>query len=169
MSRTRRSTAVLTFMVLGGLLAPTFQTVASAAKDNPCYQFSGPEKDLAGRMNQTRKRHGLGRMHHDAELSRVARVNAKRNARNNVLDHTPLNKLQHRVTREVVLGEGVAVAATNKRVMKLFMGSPAHRALILGSFEHFGVGIEKRNGLRWVTVVFAGHKNPGTTLSMPDC
>jgi uncharacterized protein YkwD len=48
--------------------------------------------------------------------------------------------------------------------------SPAHRHNILySSFRHSGVGVSKRGGRMWVTVIFEASRNPGTRLRMPRC
>jgi uncharacterized protein YkwD len=161
--------SVLALGVLLGCLAAAPAGASHSPKDNDCYRFNESETDLARRINQARKRNDLGKMHHDPELSKVARVNAKKMAKQGYLTHTLMKRLSERVTREVTLGEAVVVAGTTKKSMRLLMGSPPHRALILDSFRHFGVGVVGKKGDLWTTIVFSGRKNPGTTLDMPDC
>jgi uncharacterized protein YkwD len=163
-----KSALVATVLVLGCVPAAPLHATG-AAKDSPCYEFTGKETDLARRINQARKRNDLREIHHDPELSKVARTNSKKMARRGALSHTVMSTLQDRVTREHKLGEAVVAAGTTKKMMKLLMGSPTHRALVLGSFRHYGVGIVKKKGNLWTTIVFSGRKNPGTTLEMPDC
>ena len=155
--------------VFVGLMAPVGSLASHSPRDNKCYKLNDDERNLARRIKQARKRNGLRAMHRDPELSKVARTNSKKMARNGVLAHTGMTLLQRRVTREVVLGEAVVAAGNTKKMMKLLMGSSPHRALILGSFRHYGVGIKKGGGGKWGTIVFSGHRNPGTTLDMPDC
>jgi uncharacterized protein YkwD len=166
----RRSALIVSVFLIGSLVSPVASWGSHSRKhDNHCYQFTDDEKDLAHRMNRARARNGLRKMHHDPELSKVARKNSKKMADEGVLEHTGLQRLRHRVTREVLIGEAVVVADTVKEMMRLIKGSSTHRALMLGSFEHFGVGIIKGRGKKWATIVFSGHKNPETTLEMPDC
>jgi uncharacterized protein YkwD len=155
--------------VLAGVMAPVGSVASHSPRDNKCYKLNDDERNLARRIKQARRRNGLRAMHRDPELSKVARTNSKKMARNGVLAHTGMTILQRRVTREVVLGEAVVAAGSTKRMMKLLMGSPPHRALILGSFRHYGVGIKGGGGGKWGTIVFSGRRNPGTTLDMPDC
>ena len=166
MSLARKSALVIACLMLGSVISPVTGTASHSPRDNKCYKFTDDEKELARRINQARGRDNKGKMHHDPELSKVARTNSKKMAREHTLEHTGLTKLRNRVTREVLIGEAVVMANNPKQMMRLMMGSPTHRALILGQFEHFGVGIV--NG-KWATVVFSGHKNPGTKLNMPNC
>jgi hypothetical protein len=41
--------------------------------------------------------------------------------------------------------------------------------MISTGFKYFGVGSIERNGKMWVTVIFEGSENPGTSLKMPNC
>ena len=86
------------------------------------------------------------------------------------LFHSPDAQLAHRVTRWRVLGENIGVGAGVKSLHKAFTASAPHRAnMLYSSFRHLGVGVKKRNGRMWVTVVFESGTDPGTTLRMPRC
>ena len=74
------------------------------------------------------------------------------------------------VTRWKTLGENVGYAGSVKKVHRAFMNSAGHRANILRSaYRHIGVGVVKKGGRIWATVVFESRRNPGTTLKMPSC
>ena len=74
------------------------------------------------------------------------------------------------ITRWKTLGENVGYAGSVKKVHKAFMNSAAHKSNILRSaYKNFGVGVVKKKGKIWATVVFQGSKNPGTKLKMPSC
>jgi uncharacterized protein YkwD len=50
------------------------------------------------------------------------------------------------------------------------MDSSGHRANVLyNGFTHVGVGVVVRNDRMWVTMIFEGRTDPGTTLQMPRC
>jgi uncharacterized protein YkwD len=56
-----------------------------------------------------------------------------------------------------VWGENVGMAGRVQRVLRLWMGSPGHRANILRrAFRRVGVGVVKARGSVWVTVYFYG-------------
>ena len=74
------------------------------------------------------------------------------------------------MTRWHSLGENVGYGTSVSQLHSAFMASPLHKANILGSDYRFvGVGVAKAGGYMWVTVVFEGKRNPGTTLRMPSC
>ena len=79
----------------------------------------------------------------------------------NLLHHTPSDKLQERVTKWSTLGENVGFGGDVDSLHKAFMNSPAHKANILFfSFKHVGVGVVKKDGLMWVTVIFEAAVRP---------
>ena len=51
-------------------------------------------------------------------------------------------------------GENVGVGATPQSIEAALMASPPHRANILGSYTHMGVGVVIANGRIWVTERF---------------
>jgi uncharacterized protein YkwD len=86
------------------------------------------------------------------------------------LYHTPSDKLRHRVTNWTVIGENVGVGGTVSSLHTAFMNSPAHKDNILyTAFRHVGIGVAKKNGRMWVTVIFEAIADPGTPLHMPTC
>lgn len=86
------------------------------------------------------------------------------------LYHTPSDTLRHRITNWTILGENVGVGGNVESLHKAFMDSPAHRENILyPTFRYVGVGVLKRDGRMWVTVIFAAGEDPGTRLPMPAC
>jgi len=98
----------------------------------------------------------------------VARVHAAAMVNKGELFHN--DKLERRVTRWKVLGENVGRGETASSIHRNFMASQTHRSNILGGrFFNVGVGVKSEGATMWVTVVFEGKKNPGTTLDMPPC
>lgn len=143
---------------------------APAANGSTCWSTTRPERGFTKKMNAARDVAGVGRVRLDPELSKVARVHTREMVRANKLHHTPARALTRRVTNWVTLGENVGSGATVTSLHRAFMRSPIHRAnILLGTYNHVGVGTKKANGKLWVTVVFEARTDPGTTLPMPSC
>ena len=121
-------------------------------------------------MNQARRNHGLERMRLDKQLSKVARRHSKRMARHSALFHSSMTKLGQIVTRWRLLAENVGRGDGIAAIHRAFMKSSAHKANILrGALRHVGVGVVRRSGTIYVSVVFESRRDPGTTLSPPRC
>jgi uncharacterized protein YkwD len=174
--RSIRPVSVAVIAVLSAsfcVVAPA--TVATAAVststvDSKCWDPRPAEQGFAGQLNTARLNNGLNRVQLDPELSKAARVHTWAMAKRDALYHTPSHRLTRRVTNWVILGENVGVGGTVDTLHDAFMGSPAHRANIMrSSFRHVGIGSLTRHGRLWVTVIFEGTTDPGTTLRMPRC
>ena len=141
---------------------------SSASADGSCYWYSKKDRLLAKKTNAARANAGVRKLSLDPQLSRVARRQARAMARKWSLYHTP--SLGSLVTRWRTLGENVGYAGSVKRVHRAYMRSSPHRANILkSSYRHVGVGVKKKGGRVWTSVVFESRRNPGTTLKMPSC
>jgi uncharacterized protein YkwD len=148
-----------------GALAPS-ANVASAGGD--CFRLKQKERRFARRINNARRwRHKSG-VTLDRELSKVARKHTWEMDSRNSLYHTQSFQLRRRVTRWRVLGENVGIGNGVRSLHRAFMASPAHKANVLRSdFRHVGVGVRRANSGRiWVTIIFEGHRDPGTRLRM---
>jgi len=146
--------AIVSVLLIGLVPAPS----ASAA----CYSPKRPEKRFARKINQART--GVN-LRLDPQLSKVAKVHTREMVRANSLHHTPSNVLRRRVTNWVELGENVGVGSTVTSLHSAFMNSTAHRANILrSSYRYVGVGVIRKNGRMWVTVIFEARSNPGSPL-----
>lgn len=140
-----------------------------------CWAYRDPEKEFFRLVNRARANNGKAPLERDAQLSRVARHWAKHMASADHLAHNP--NLAHQVTHWSWLGENVGVAPPGawqdqvKSLHQAFMSSSAHRANILSNAADYqGVGIKiDGDGFMWVTEIFSGGNNPGTTLEMPSC
>ncbi len=44
------------------------------------------------------------------------------------------------------------------------MNSPAHRANVMGSYRHVGVGVKTDGNIMWVTIIFESQQDPGTRM-----
>lgn len=139
-------------------------------RDSRCWDYKRSERGFARKMNKVRRRKGRRGVKLDPELSRVARVHTRDMVRRRTLYHTSNSDLRRRVVGWSTLGENVGVGNTVRSLHKAFMRSTYHRANILyRRFRHSGVGVRKKHGRMWVTVVFEARNDPGTRLKMPRC
>lgn len=161
------------FGLVAGLLLATVPAtgVASANRTSwNCYDFKRAEKRFARKMNLARSSRDHSKMLLDKQLSRVARRHAYAMASEKDLFHSNMTRLGNRVTRWRTLGENVGVGGSVDSLHRAFMASPGHKANILyKGFRHMGIGTVQKNGTLYVTVVFEGAKDPGTTLTPPRC
>jgi uncharacterized protein YkwD len=176
---TRAKSRVLAGLALAVFLGLPFPSVrepaldASAAfrvRENRCWTYRPSERMFGRLMNAARERAGLPRLSLDPEASKVARKHTTEMVEKDLLHHTPSSSLIRRVTRWEILGENVGVGGTVDSLHQAFMDSPPHRANILYSrFRHVGIGVKKRDGKMWVTVILENRLDPGTRLRMPRC
>ena len=156
-----------TVVILAAALCVGFGSVAGAGSGS-CYSYSTKDRSLAQRTNRARARHDIGRLSLDPQLSYVAKRHSRSMASKYTLYHTA--SLGSLVTRWRSLGENVGYAGSVKKVHRAFMNSAGHKANILKpGYRNFGVGVVKKGGRIWATVVFEARRNPGTTLKMPSC
>jgi uncharacterized protein YkwD len=121
-------------------------------------------------MNGARHSRHVHRLSLDPELSKAARKHTKEMVRRNLLHHTAQATLGRRVTRWSYLGENVGVGHTVASLHRAFMNSSGHRHNILSRrFQHSGVGVRRKRGRMWVTVIFEARRDPDTRLRMPRC
>lgn len=151
----RYITAILASILLASLVpAPS----ASAA----CYSPTRKEKRFARLINVARTATNLTL---DPQLSKAAKVHTREMVRANSLHHTPSDVLRRRVTNWVELGENVGVGNTVTSLHQAFMNSPAHRDnIVRSSYRYVGVGVIRKDGRMWVTVLFEARSNPGSPL-----
>jgi uncharacterized protein YkwD len=146
------------------------RTLFSSRTSWSCWRYKASEKSFAEKMNLARNLNGRSQMYLDKHLSRVARRHAWVMAQDNDLFHSDMGVLSRRVTRWRTLGENVGMGYSVGQLHTAFMASPGHRANIMASdFRHMGVGTVEKHGTLFVTVVFEGARDPGTTMSPPRC
>jgi uncharacterized protein YkwD len=135
-----------------------------------CWSPTRGERAFARRINSARAGADFGSVRLDPELSKSAKVHTREMARRSSLYHTPSSTLRRRVTNWSILGENVGYGGGVDSLHRAFMGSPAHRAnILLGTYRYVGIGVLNRDGRMWVTVLFEGRSDPGTTLRMRRC
>jgi uncharacterized protein YkwD len=164
------TTAALILGILGitGTFGSVFPaTPAHAALRRSCWNAKPAEQAFAKRMNGAR---GARRLRLDPQLSKVARAHTRAMTRRHLLFHSSSSQLRRRVVNWTLLGENVGYGSTVRSLHRAFMASPPHRANIKrAAFRNVGIGVRRRHGLMWVTVIFQSRANPGTTLPMPSC
>jgi uncharacterized protein YkwD len=133
-----------------------------------CWKYRSADLRMAKKINKSRSSHDKRKLSLDPHLSKVARNHTRSMTSSGSLFHS--SNLGSKVTRWKSLGENVGYASSVNELHKLFMQSEGHRANILnGSYSYVGIGVIKKDGYTWTTVVFESKKNPGTTLKMPNC
>jgi uncharacterized protein YkwD len=156
-----------TVVTLTAALCVGVGSVAGAGTGS-CYSYSKKDRSLAKKTNSARSNHGVRRLSLDPQISHVAKRHSRSMASKYTLYHNA--SLGSQVTRWRMLGENVGYAGSVKKVHRAFMNSAGHRANILKPrYRHMGVGVVRKGGRIWATVVFEARRNPGTTLKMPSC
>ena len=149
----------LTAIFASALLASLIPTGAASAA---CYSPNTAERSFARLINVARSSNDL-RL--DPELSKVAKVHTREMVRANSLHHSTSTQLRNRITNWSSLGENVGVGSSVTSLHQAFMNSSAHKANIVeSSFRHVGVGVIKKDGRMWVTVIFEARSDPGSPL-----
>lgn len=163
--------AVSLTAVLTVLIGTQFSIIPSAhAGDSTCWDYRDAERTFARKINLARSAASVGKLSLDPELSRVARKHTREMVNRDSLYHTPSDVLSRRVTRWIELGENVGFGGGVESLHDAFMDSTAHRDNVLhDSFRHVGIGVAKKDGRMWVTVIFESKEDPGTRLKMPRC
>ncbi len=106
-------------------------------------------------VNQQRSKRGMSRLSYNGELARAARSHSKQMQKTDCFDHTCPGEaaLTGRYQRADYLpcscswgvseniGWGSGGKGSPRRIVKAWMGSPPHRANILGPYEHAGAGV----------------------------
>ena len=129
------------------------------------YSFSKGERCFLKKINDLRHRMGKRRLDPDKQLGYVARRHARGMARNGSIYHD--GDLGTTVTRWRRLGQNVGRGGGCKSVFRAFRNSSAHRANILGTWKHVGVGFDRRGGNIFVMHIFQSKRNPGNVYRYP--
>jgi uncharacterized protein YkwD len=131
-------------------------TMFSAAPAQAGRRFRAPEREMKGLVNEARLRHNTDRLFFRRRLVRVARRHSRAMANSGTLFHSSnLGAKMPRGWR--IVGENVGVGYSIESLHEAFMASPAHRQNNLRpAYEKLGVGVVRRDGRIWITVVFYG-------------
>ena len=166
-----RGRAIRPIVALGLSLFVAF-VPASAGAEVRCWKHKPLEFDIARAVKAERVSHGRSYLRLDPELSRVARAHSQDMAERARLYHSSTRVLVNRLTNWEEVGENVGKGDLDHDgadYTRAFMRSPLHRAnVLLRGWKSIGVGVARRDGQRYVTVLFEQGWNPGTSLPMPD-
>jgi uncharacterized protein YkwD len=152
--RLSRRTAVAAVVVLlaVGMLVSSLGTTASAG------EVTRRER-LLRLTNEARVEHDRSRVSLVDRLSHYAKRHSEAMADAGYLFHSDSSLLQ-RVLAPYdwsIGGENVGVGESVDSLQAAFMASKVHRENILrSSFDHTAIGMVRRNGSLWVTVIFYG-------------
>lgn len=168
---TSRARPILTIAICVAVAAVSLPSPAAIlARDNPCYKWTRQEKDLAGRLNDSRANSNVRRLKLDPEISKYAARHSDSMAQARDLLHSTQSKLYAKITNASLIGENVVVGDNVNSLHRQIMRSAGHRYIMLHpEMYNMGVGISEARGDLWATVIVTGSGNPGTTLAMPDC
>ena len=139
------------YLVLGLLVTMLVADVASSA------QAAGLRGRMLRSINRTRVHHDEHRLRLNLRLSRDAHRHSRRMADRGAIFHTADLYTLTRRFGATSWGENVAKGGTIRRVKRMWMRSPSHRAnLLRSSYGRAGVGLVRARGWLWVTVMFYG-------------
>ena len=126
----------------------------SVARAGAGAQLTQSEHAIVRLVNDVRARNGLGRLVVSRALSRAADGHTRDMLRRNFFDHsssdgTPFASRVRRYANARSVGETLAALGQRRggaaRVVRMWMDSPPHRAVLLGSGFH-RIGIARRWG-----------------------
>lgn len=174
MRAAKRTSMILAAALLCALVVPSS---AASSQDNQCWEYTKAERRFKKKVNAERVSDGLKKLRLDPELSKAARKHTKEMIQANKknpdrgLFHTTSEQFHKRVTNWTIIGENVGYGGSVSSLHVAFMDSPPHAHNVLtATFTNVGVGARRdNNGRMWVTFIFQGTGNPGTTLRMPTC
>ena len=129
------------------------------------WSFNDAETCIMREINQIRARNGRSALDWDRQVGYIARRHAKTMAASGGVFHD--NNMGREITRWRSLGQNSGRAGGCDRVMDAFMNSSGHRANILGSWKHMGVGADRRGGSLYVQQVFESFEDPGNVYHYP--
>ncbi len=143
-----RTVALLTLAV--ACLLATYSAVSvTAATAKP--RVDGKERAIVRSINHQRARYGLAKLHTSARLARAADFHSWEMLDANYFAHEsrdggPMGARVRRFAHHKAVGETLAMLGgcgrkAARKVVRLWMNSPGHRAILLsGSFRRIGLG-----------------------------
>ena len=143
--RVVRSRTLLALVVGGVFLAFAPGALSSGLVRQA--QVSGQEQSLLDAINRARARHGAPPLRVASPLQRAARSHSTAMMQTGTFGHGDwYRRLRRHGARGRMLGETIAwgsgTAATARAIVRMWLGSPSHRATMLNrSFRYVGVGI----------------------------
>ena len=138
---------------------------ARSATSSSGWSFNDSEKCFMNKINRRRQNNGMGKLRVDKQLGYVARRHARTMARRGSMFHDA--DIGSKVTRWRTIAQNTGKGPACAKMFKMFWGSSAHRANILGPYRFVGVGVEKRGGNHYVQQVFESRRDPGNIWHKP--
>jgi uncharacterized protein YkwD len=148
----RRTSAAVALLLFAALLLASLAAFAHAGGVTRRHR-------LLRLTNEARIEHDRGRVSLVARLSRYAKRHSRAMADKGYLFHSDSSALQRALGRYdwSIGGENVGVGESVDSLQSAFMASRAHRRNVLRSaFDHTAIGMVRRGGGLWVTVIFYG-------------
>jgi uncharacterized protein YkwD len=148
-----RNVASLTLAVSCALAALWGTPLAATAGAKP--RVDAKERAMVRAINRQRAKHGLARVHSSRRLARAADFHSWEMLDANYFGHhsrdgSPFDQRVRRYANHRTLGETLAMLGgcgnrAARRVVRMWMNSPGHRAILLSS-SYRRVGLGKRTG-----------------------
>jgi|ERR1051326_1005596 len=149
MGRSRTKAAAIVVLALCAILAVTAIGSANARTLR--------RVQMLHKMNSARVDHGAARLSMSRRLVHSAKHHSRSMASRGYIFHTRSLSTYLRGMSWRIAGENVGAGDSVDSLYKAFMHSSEHRRNILrSSFHHVGVGMVRRGGYLWVTVIFYG-------------
>jgi uncharacterized protein YkwD len=112
------------------------------------------EADFAASINSYRSSKGLPGLSRDGSLDSEARAWAKRMASRGDISHSDIGRF---LPPWSAAAENVGTGGSVSSLFGALKGSSGHRANMLGSYTHFGIGVwVDESGTLWTAHVFTG-------------
>lgn len=147
-----RTVALLT-LAASCLLAPLFGPITSHATAKP--SLDGRERAIVRAINRQRSKHGLSKLRSNSRLARAADYHSWEMLDADYFAHEsrdggPFDQRVRRFAKHKALGETLAMVGgcgrrAAGRIVRMWMNSPGHRAILLSS-SYRKVGLGKRTG-----------------------
>jgi uncharacterized protein YkwD len=147
-----RTVALLT-LAASCLLAPLFGPITSNANAKP--SLDGRERAIVRAINRQRSNHGLSKLRSSSKLARAADYHSWEMLDADFFAHesrdgSPFDQRVRRFAKHKALGETLAMVGgcgrkAAGRIVRMWMNSPGHRAILLSS-SYRKVGLGKRTG-----------------------
>jgi uncharacterized protein YkwD len=147
-----RTVALLT-LAASCLLAPLFGPITSNATAKP--SLDGRERAIVRAINRQRSKHGLSKLSSSNKLARAADYHSWEMLDADYFAHEsrdggPFDQRVRRFAKHKALGETLAMVdgcgrRAAGRIVRMWMNSPGHRAILLSS-SYGKVGLGKRTG-----------------------
>ena len=157
----------LVLCTLTTLLVLSFSVAAPAAQAGGGPRIDRGERAVIRAINRARSSHGLRKLRPGRRLARAADAHTRHMLRADYFSHGAFTARLRRYVHRRSVGETIAMASrcSAGRVVRMWLNSPPHRAVLLsGKFRRVGIGSRRgRLGSTracLVTADFASRREP---------